>query len=347
MTLFSFARPLLHALDPEIAHGATIRGMKLLPRQTPPAFHPALAQTVFGLSFPSPIGLAAGFDKNAEVPDAMLGLGFGFTEVGTITPLAQSGNPKPRIFRLTQDKAVINRLGFNNTGLALAVARLRARAQAGIVGVNIGANKDNVDKISDYEIGIKSVRDFASYITINISSPNTPGLRALQSRGALEELVMRCIAARGTARVPMLVKIAPDLIDADIEDIASIALLAKIDGLIISNTTLARPDSLRSNHKCETGGLSGAPLFAASTEMLRRFAIATHHGLPIIGVGGVASAAQAYEKIRNGASLVQLYSALIYEGPGLARRIANELPVLLRRDGFNNIHDAIGADLPK
>jgi dihydroorotate dehydrogenase len=347
MTLFSLTRPLLHLLDPEVAHSATIRSLKLMPRLPQRTFHPALAQTVFGLPFMSPIGLAAGFDKNAEVPDAMLKLGFGFTEVGTITPLPQQGNPKPRIFRLAEDNAVINRLGFNNGGLEAAVARLRARLQVGIVGVNIGANKDTVDKIADYEIGIKAVRDFASYITINISSPNTPGLRALQSRSALEELVMRCDAARGTSKVPMLVKIAPDLADIDIEDIAAIALASKIDGLIVSNTTISRPANLRSAHKLESGGLSGAPLFDASTEMLRRIAMATQMRLPLIGVGGVSSAEHAYRKIRSGASLVQLYSALIYQGPSLAQKIANELPALLTRDGFTNIKEAIGADLPK
>jgi dihydroorotate dehydrogenase len=344
--LFSLARPLLHRLDPEVAHTATVRALGLLPRLKAPSFHPMLAQTLFGLAFASPVGLAAGFDKNADVPDAMLSLGFGFTEVGTITPQAQPGNPTPRIFRLREDEAVINRLGFNNKGLAAACGKLRTRKNIGIVGVNIGANKTTEDKIADYVLGIEAVRDFASYITINISSPNTPGLRALQSRSALVELVERCLSARGAHKVAMLIKIAPDLTPEDVDDIAMVALMAKIDGLIVSNTTITRPDSLRSAEKSQSGGLSGAPLFALSTQMLRDVAIATQRKIPLIGVGGVASAAQAYAKIRAGASLVQLYSGLIYHGPGLAKRIAVDLPQLLIRDGFSQLEDAIGADLP-
>ncbi len=347
MTLFTLARPLLHRLDPEQAHSATIAALKWLPRLPTRPLDASLVQKLFGLAFPSPIGLAAGFDKNAEVPDAMLSLGFGFVEVGTLTPRPQPGNPKPRLFRLTEDAAVINRLGFNNQGLAAAVARLQRRKPCGVVGVNLGANKDSDDRIADYVQGITAVRHFANYITINISSPNTPGLRALQSRAALEDLIARCQAARGDVAVPLLVKIAPDLATADVDDIASIALASQIDGLIVSNTTLARPDSLRDPQATEAGGLSGAPLFAPSTDMLRQVAMATGGRVPLIGVGGVASAAQAYAKIRNGASLVQLYSGLVYHGPGLARQIVRDLPALLARDGFRHITDAVGADLPK
>jgi dihydroorotate dehydrogenase len=344
--IFSFARPFLHRLDPEVAHTATVRVLGWLPRFKAPPFHPMLAQNLFGLNFASPIGLAAGFDKNADVPDAMLSFGFGFTEVGTITPQAQPGNPTPRIFRLREDEAVINRLGFNNKGLAAACAKLRSRKNIGIVGVNIGANKTTEDKIADYVLGIHAVRDFASYITINISSPNTPGLRALQSRSALAELVDRCLLARGAHKVPMLIKIAPDLTPEDIDDIATVAITSKIEGLIVSNTTITRPESLRSEAKYESGGLSGAPLFTLSTQTLRDVAIATQRKIPLIGVGGVANTAQAYAKIRAGASLVQLYSGLIYHGPGLAKRIAVDLPKFLVRDGFSHLQDAIGADLP-
>ena len=341
---YALARPLLFRLDPERAHGLTIAALKagLGPRGG--ADDPILATNLAGLALPNPVGLAAGFDKNAEVPDAMLRLGFGFVEVGTVTPLAQPGNPKPRMFRLTEDRAVINRLGFNNEGLDAAVSRLQARkGQPGVVGANVGANKDAADRIADYATGVAAVRDLASYITINISSPNTPGLRALQSREALTDLIGRSVEARGGARLPMFVKVAPDLTDEDVRDIAEVALAGGIDGLIVSNTTIARP-ALRSRHAGEAGGLSGAPLFEPSTRALRAFRAATGGRLALIGVGGIASGADAYAKIRAGASAVQLYTGLVYGGPGMVGRIKRELAALLLRDGFPSVTAAVGAD---
>jgi dihydroorotate dehydrogenase len=342
MLAYALARPLLFALDPETAHGLTIRALKLGLLPPAPADDPILATRLAGLTLPNPIGLAAGFDKNAEVPDAMLRLGFGFVEAGTVTPLPQPGNPRPRMFRLVEDRAVINRLGFNNAGLDVYAARLRARAgRPGIVGGNVGANKDAADRIADYVRGIEAVRDIVSYITVNISSPNTPGLRALQSRDALAELVGKAMAARGAGGVPLFVKVAPDLTPEDIADIAEVCGAGGVDGLIVSNTTISR-DGLRSRHAGEAGGLSGAPLLARSTEVLRAFRQASP--LPLIGVGGVASGADAYARIRAGASAVQLYTALVYGGPGLVTRIKRELAALLRRDGFDSVAAAVGAD---
>lgn len=342
MLAYALARPILFALDPETAHGLTIKALKLRWLPAAPADDPILATNLAGLALPNPIGLAAGFDKNAEVPDAMLRLGFGFVEAGTVTPLAQPGNPRPRMFRLAEDRAVINRLGFNNEGLDAYAARLRARvARPGIVGGNVGANKDATDRIADYVRGIAAVRDLVGYITVNISSPNTPGLRALQSREALAELVGRSIEARGRAGVPLFVKVAPDLTPEDIVDIGEVCGAGRVDGLIVSNTTIAR-QGLRSRHASETGGLSGRPLLARSTEVLRAFRRAT--SMPLVGVGGVASGADAYAKIRAGASAVQLYTGLVYEGPGLVTRIKRELAALLRRDGFGSVAEAVGAD---
>lgn len=343
--LYPLVRPLLFALDAETAHGLTISALKtgLAPRA--PAPNPILRTRIAGLELPSPIGLAAGFDKNADVPDAMLALGFGFVEVGTLTPKPQAGNPRPRMFRLVEDRAVINRLGFNNGGLAAGLARLEARrARGGIVGVNVGANKDSDDRIADYVTGVAAVRHLASYITVNISSPNTPGLRALQSRDALADLVDRALAARGGATPPMFVKVAPDLQPEDIDDICAVALGSGLDGLIVSNTTIARPDTLRSSHAAETGGLSGAPLLVPSTAVLRSFRKRLEGRIALIGAGGVASGADAYAKLRAGADAVQLYSALAYEGPGLPARIGLELAALLRRDGFAGPADVVGAD---
>jgi dihydroorotate dehydrogenase len=325
MSFYDLLKPLVFRLDPERAHGLTIAALKtgMLASQSAPAVQ--LRTRVFGLNFASPIGLAAGFDKNADVPDAMLGLGFGFVEVGTITPRPQTGNPRPRLFRLAEDRAVINRMGFNNQGLDHAVAKLRARAgKPGIVGANVGANKDSDDRIADYVTCIKAVLPWCQYITINISSPNTPGLRALQSRAALEELIARCLEARGAVSRPMLVKVAPDLTDDDVADIADIALASGIDGLVVSNTTIARP-ALISAQATETGGLSGAPLLEPSTQMLRKIAQATHGKIPLIGVGGISTAAHVKAKLDAGASLVQLYSSLVYEGPGLAARLNRAL----------------------
>lgn len=352
MIPFGLVRPVLHALDPERAHNLTITALKAgLGPRVPADRHAALRSTVFGVQFPNPIGLAAGFDKNAEVPDALLTAGMGFSECGTITPRAQAGNPKPRIFRLPEDRAVINRLGFNNSGLEIAQARLEARLRKpGIVGGNIGANKDSEDRIADYVTGLDSLYGLASYFTVNISSPNTPGLRDLQGKDALEQLLDRLLEVRerkiagGDARAPILLKIAPDLSDVDKADIADVVTPRPLDGLIISNTTIARPDTLQSSNAAEQGGLSGAPLMAASTAVLADMYRLTGGKLALVGAGGVASGADAYAKIRAGASLVQLYSALVYQGPGLIPSIQDELAGLLARDGFENVTQAVGAD---
>jgi dihydroorotate dehydrogenase len=338
--IFSALRPLLFRLDPERAHRLTIAGLRLLPTSAP-SFDPRLATTVAGLTFPSPVGLAAGFDKDAEVPDAMLGLGFGSVEIGTLTPLPQVGNPKPRLFRLAQDEAVINRMGFNNQGQPAAHARLAARQRTGMVGVNIGANKDASDRIADYAAGVRTMGDVADYLTINISSPNTPGLRELQDAGALGELLSAVRAARAPNGPPVFLKVAPDLQPSDIEDITRAAIDHGIDALIVANTTIGRPP-LRSPQAGEAGGLSGAPLKLLALERLRDFRRATGGQLPLIAAGGIASADDAYDRIRAGASLVQLYSALVYHGPGLARLITTGLVNRLDRDGFATLGDAIG-----
>jgi len=341
MPLYPLLRPLIFALDAERAHRLTIAALKLRPAGTPPEPDPALATTVAGLAFPNPIGLAAGFDKDAEVAAAMLGLGFGFVEVGTLTPRPQAGNVKPRLFRLAEDRAAINRMGFNNGGQAAARARL-ARRGAGIVGVNVGANKDSADRIADYVAGVRAMAAVADYLTVNISSPNTPGLRALQDRAALDALLGAVLEARGTAGPPVFLKVAPDLAPADVADIAEVSLARGIDGLIVSNTTVSRPP-LSSRHAGEAGGLSGAPLKALALERLRDFRRATRGALPLIAAGGIASGADAYDRIRAGASLVQLYTALVYEGPGLARRVCRELKALLLRDGFARVDEAVGS----
>ena len=343
--LFDIARPLLFAIEPERAHRLTIRGLALapaLPRSRPGP----LAIRVAGIDFPNPVGVAAGVDKNAEVPDALLGLGFGFTEVGSITPLPQAGNPKPRLFRLKEDRGVINRMGFNNDGAAIARRRLAARSEkGGIVGVNIGANKDSADRITDYAVLAEMMAPLASYLVVNISSPNTPGLRALQDEGALVALLDAVSEARerATAAPPVFLKVAPDLEPADVDAIARIAIDKGLDALIVSNTTISRP-ALQSGNRSEAGGLSGAPLRDLALTRLRDFRTATGGALPLIGVGGIASAEDTWQRIRAGASLVQLYSALIYEGPGLARRIVKGLEDLMRRDGFASIEEAVGTE---
>jgi len=341
--------PLIRLLDAETAHGVAIRLLKtgLVPAQ--PVFNPpALSTRLWGMEFPNPIGLAAGFDKNAEVADAMLGQGFGFVEIGSITPRPQPGNPKPRMFRLTEDAAVINRMGFNNQGVEAVAARLGARRRTGIVGANLGKNKDTEDAAADYEIGAARMAPLSDYLVINVSSPNTPGLRALQGRDQLEALVGRTRAALTRAMPagapPLLLKIAPDLAWEDLDDIAAVALDGTLDGLIVSNTTVARPETLRSPLAAETGGLSGAPLFESSTAMLRRVYELTQGKLPLIGVGGIASGSEAYAKIRAGASLVQLYSAMVYEGTALVTRIKHELLDLITRDGFTSITEVVGID---
>lgn len=321
--LFGLATAGLRCLDAEDAHRTTIAALKFLPPRAPAPDDPRLAVSAFGLDFPNPVGLAAGFDKDAEVADAMLGFGFGFVEVGTLTPLAQPGNARPRAFRLSEDRGVVNRYGFNNGGHAPALARLRARGRSGIVGVNVGANKDATDRIADYVEGVRAFADVASYFTINVSSPNTPGLRDLQEPSALADLLARVIEARDAAptRRPVLLKIAPDLTLAQLDGIVRVARDARIDGMIVSNTTIARPETLRSPLATESGGLSGAPLFDLSTRMLAQTFVRVEKQFPLIGVGGIDSAEKAIAKIEAGATLVQLYSALVYEGPGLAARI--------------------------
>lgn len=352
LDLFPLARPFIHALDPERAHNMTVKALAsgLTGTLGRPCGAKSLETEVFGLTFKNPVGLAAGFDKNAEAIDGALALGFGFVEAGTVTPLAQPGNEKPRLFRLAEDKAVINRFGFNNKGVDYFAGKLEARRRSGLVGANVGANKDADDRTADYVTCTKRLYGLSDYFTINISSPNTPGLRALQSKAALEELVGRVLDVRtekvkdGAARVPILVKIAPDLLDDDIRDIADIALSTDIDGLIVSNTTIERPETLKSRWRGEAGGLSGKPLMEPSTEMLARMYAATEGKKPLVGVGGIASGADAYRKIRAGASLVQLYSALVYEGPGLVERVKRDLARALKRDGFASVKEAVGAD---
>lgn len=352
MGLYEIAGPLLRSLPAEFAHGLTLKALKKGWVPPEPAFeHPTLACRLWGIDFPNPVGLAAGFDKDAEVPDAMLALGFGFVEAGSVTPRPQPGNPKPRLFRLPQDRAVINRMGFNNKGLGAFARNLETRRRIGIVGANLGKNKATEDAAADYELGAARLAPLADYLVINVSSPNTPGLRALQSRAHLRDLVGRtrnaldsALPPKSKTKPPLLLKIAPDLTDEDMKDIAGIAVFGGLDGLIVSNTTIARPDTLISPHARETGGLSGVPLFEPSTAVLRRMYALTHGSVPIVGVGGIASGLDAYVKIRAGASLVQLYSALVYQGPGLVARIKRELVELLTRDGFKSISQAVGAD---
>ena len=340
MRLYPLIRPLAFALDAESAHRATIGALKLMPPRPPADFPPSLATGVAGIDFPTPVGLAAGFDKDAEVPEQMLSLGFGFVEVGTLTPRRQSGNPRPRLFRLKEDGAVINRLGFNNGGQAAAYNRLlRCQHIHGVIGVNVGANKDSSDRIADYVSGVRAMAPVARYLTINISSPNTPGLRGLQDQGALEEL-LAAVREVGVNK-PIFLKVAPDLAHRDPERIVRAAMHHGIDAIIVSNTTLSRPP-LKSSLTTETGGLSGAPLKSLALDALRKFRGASGGAIPLIGVGGIGNVDDAWERIRAGASLVQLYTAMVYEGPGIARRIANGLARRLEREGMASIADAVG-----
>ena len=338
------AARLLRLLPAETAHNATLSltamAAPLLPRAAPD--DPRLALRALGLSFPNPVGLAAGFDKNAIVPDAMAKLGFGFVECGSVTPLAQAGNPKPRLFRLSEDRAVINRMGFNNEGMSAAARNLEARRGHAIVGINIGANKDSANRITDYAKAFTVLAPLADYVTVNVSSPNTPGLRGLQNKEELGVLLGTLTDLRRNIK-PILLKIAPDLDGQALDEIADVVRGSGIEGVIVSNTTIARPP-LKSVHAGETGGLSGAPLFAPSTEILRQMRLRLGTAVTLVGVGGVASGADAYAKIRAGASLVQLYTALVYHGPGLVTRIKRELAQLLAKDGFSTLADAIGAD---
>ena len=343
---YSIADMVLSRFDAETAHGLALRGLKsgLMPgdRRDDP---PSLSVSVWGRRLPNPIGLAAGFDKNAEVPDAMLGLGFGLVEIGSVTPRPQEGNPRPRLFRLPDDRGVINRMGFPGEGLEAARSRLATRPRRGFVGVNVGANKDSTDRAADYVACSVALAPYADYLVCNVSSPNTPGLRNLQGRAQLSDLLKRVQDAIAAKPVPLSVKIAPDASDDDLDDIVSVCRDLRMDGIIVGNTTLSRPPSLRSARREETGGLSGAPLTTLSTDVLRRTAQRVEGQFPLIGCGGIGSGADAYAKVRAGATLVQLYSAMVYEGPPLIRRIKDELAALLARDGFTAVTDAIGADL--
>lgn len=347
------ARPLLFALDPERAHALSIAALRsCIPICAPAPASPRLERAVAGLHFPNPVGMAAGYDKNAEVPDALLRLGFGFAECGTVTPRPQQGNPKPRLFRLAEQGAVINRLGFNNEGHEAALRRLSRRGGRGIVGVNIGANRDSADRIADYEAGVRAFASVASYLTVNISSPNTVGLRTLQARGSLAELLVRALGARDAKaaeagrKVPVFLKIAPDLSEADLADIAEETLEKRLDGLIISNTTIART-GVAGPAVREEGGLSGVPLFERSTIVLAKMRRLVGPALPIIGAGGVHSTETALEKIRAGADLVQLYTGMIYEGPGLAGRIVRGLDTYAKQQGLKSIAEIRDAHLDR
>ena len=342
--LYSLCRPLLFRIPAESAHRLTIAALRHGPRTPRTAPLPVLCQRVAGIVFPNPVGIAAGFDKNAEVPDALLALGFGFVEAGTVTPLPQAGNPKPRLFRLVEDNAVINRMGFNNDGAAKVADRLGKRlGMPGIVGANIGANKDSADRIADYAQMTLIMAPLASYLTVNISSPNTPGLRALQDPGALTALLDAVIEARGLLPTRLFLKLAPDLTATDIDAICKIALDKRLDALIITNTTITRP-SLRSKLAGEAGGLSGEPLRPLALHILRDFRKASGGAIPLIGVGGIASVDDAWARIRAGASLIQLYSALVYEGPGLVRRIVNGLAERVTAEGMSSIAEAVGSE---
>jgi len=348
--LYKLLGPLLRVLPAEAAHRVTIAALRcglggLVAGRVEPD-PPSLKQTLWGREFPNPLGVAAGFDKDALVPDALLRLGCGFAETGTVTPRPQPGNPKPRVFRLYEDDAAINRMGFNSAGLGPTLARLGARQRSGIVGVNLGRNRDSRDAAADYLEGVRRVGTLADYFVINVSSPNTPGLRDLQRRDLLDDLLRRLVAARDETApgVPLLVKIAPDLTPDECADIAAIAAPARVDGIVVGNTTIARPPGLKSAAAGEQGGLSGRPLFAPSTALLGEIYRLTGGKIPLVGVGGVASAEDAYAKIRAGASLVQLYTALVFEGPALIGRIKRGLAELLRRDGFAAIAEAVGSD---
>jgi dihydroorotate dehydrogenase len=347
----SFSLPLLRWFDPEDAHRMAIQGLRLLPPMRLRPDDPKLAMRAFGLNFPNPIGMAAGFDKSAEAPDALLRLGFGFVEIGSVTPKPQTGNPRPRIFRLERDEAVINRMGFNNDGADAVLRRLAGRAHlGGIVGVNVGANKDSPDRVADYVKLIEVFAPVASYFTVNISSPNTPGLRNLQQASILDDLLARVIDARERVRAkagdsPVLLKIAPDLSLAELDDVVHIARSRRVDGMIVANTTLARPSTLREQARAgEQGGLSGRPLFRLSTRMVAETYVRAEAAFPIIGVGGIDSGGAALTKIRAGASLIQLYSSLVYKGLKLVEDIKSDLSSTLLRTGRDSLAEIVGAD---
>jgi dihydroorotate dehydrogenase len=345
------SRTFMRALDPEDAHTLAIKALRFMPLPRPAPEPPELGVRAFGLNFPNPVGLAAGFDKNALAPDAMLRLGFGFVEIGTVTPRAQAGNPRPRLFRLTADEGVINRLGFNNEGSAAVLARLAARADAGgIVGVNVGANRDTVDRADDYVRLIETFAPVASYFTVNVSSPNTPGLRDLQQASALDDLLARVIEARERVRplagpTPVLLKIAPDLTLPDLDDVVGIARKHRVDGMIVGNTTISRPGSLRERDKAsEAGGLSGKPLFKLSTRMLAETFVRAESAFPLIGAGGVDSGATAIAKIKAGATLIQLYSGLVFRGIDAVAAIKADLLAAMKRGHRDSLASMVGSD---
>jgi dihydroorotate dehydrogenase len=347
----AFSLPLLRWFDPEDAHRLAVQGLRLLPPVRSRPDDPKLAVRAFGLNFPNPIGMAAGFDKSAEAPDALLRLGFGFVEIGTVTPKPQAGNPRPRLFRLERDEAVINRMGFNNDGAEAVLRRLAGRAHlTGIVGVNVGANKDTSDRVADYVKLIETFAPVASYFTVNVSSPNTPGLRNLQQAAALDDLLAKVIDARERVRQnagdsPVLLKIAPDLSLTELDDVVHIARSRRVDGMIVANTTLARPPTLReANRAREQGGLSGRPLFRLSTRMVAETYVRAEGAFPLVGVGGIDTGGAALTKIRAGASLIQLYSSLIYKGLGLVDDIKNDLASTLLRTGRDSLSEIVGAD---
>jgi dihydroorotate dehydrogenase len=347
----AFSLPLLRWFDPEDAHRLAIQGLRLLPPVRPRPDDPKLAVRAFGLNFANPIGMAAGFDKSAEAPDALLRLGFGFVEIGTVTPKPQAGNPRPRLFRLERDEAVINRMGFNNDGADAVLRRLAGRAHlTGIVGVNVGANKDASDRVADYVKLIETFAPVASYFTVNVSSPNTPGLRNLQQAAALDDLLAKVIDARERVQKnagdsPVLLKIAPDLSLTELDDVVHIARSRRVDGMIVGNTTLARPSTLREQNRAkEQGGLSGRPLFRLSTRMVAETYVRAEGAFPLIGVGGIDTGGAALTKIRAGASLIQLYSSLIYKGLGLVEDIKNDLASTLLRTGRDSLSEIVGAD---
>ena len=346
MGWYPVADLLLSRLDAEAAHGVAVRAlmMGLVPRDRKPD-PPSLVVEVWGRRLTNPVGLAAGFDKSARVPNALLDLGFGSVEIGSVTPKPQAGNPRPRLFRLEEDRGVINRMGFPGYGLEVVKKNLAARPRRGFVGVNVGANKDSTDRTADYVTCAAALAPFADYLVCNVSSPNTPGLRNLQGRAQLADLLKRVQDAIAVKPVPLVVKIAPDATDDNLDDIVAVCRDLRMDGIIVGNTTLSRPASLRSARRNEAGGLSGEPLTALSTEVLRKTAQRVERQFPLIGTGGIGSGADAYAKIRAGATLVQLYSMLVYEGPPLVRRIKDELAALLARDGFASVSAAVGADL--
>ncbi len=343
------ARPLLLAFEPERAHEMTLRALETGVYPRGESDDPRLALDLWGLRFPNPIGIAAGFDKDARVPDAILGIGFGFAEVGSLTPLPQEGNPRPRVFRLINERAIINRLGFNNGGHAAALERLRRRAQNGIVGVNVGANKDAADRTADYALGIDVFYDVASYFTVNISSPNTPGLRDLQAPAALDALLSKVLDVRarkvaaGARQVPIVVKIAPDIAEDDLAPVVERLVAHRVDGIAVSNTTLTRPGLDANATARETGGLSGRPLFHRSTVVLARTYALTGGQIPLIGIGGIDSPETALAKIEAGATLIQLYTGLVYEGPGLIRRIKQNLAQAAANAGVASISALTGS----